>query len=305
MNLTVIEKAVVAADTVRIAFAMPDGSELPAFKPGAHVELSFAGFTRHYSLTSSPQDLRRYEICVLRTKPGRGGSAYLHDRLNVGDALKVGGPFNAFPLQLASSHAAFIAGGIGITPFFSMMDALERSSRSFELHYTARSVENFLAVPDYSGRSRRYCDIDGKPSIDIDAILDSLSKETDLYVCGPRGLIEAVRAKAAARGWPDKQVHFESFGAAPKATDAPVTVRLALSGMNIEVSPGTSILDALLENGVWAPYECRRGECASCVTEVVSGEPDHRDVCLTDEQRRSTMCTCVSWARGPEIVLNL
>ena len=305
MNLTVIEKSIIAADTVRITLSMTDGSASPAFKPGAHIELSFAGLTRHYSLTSSPQELSRYEICVLRTKPGRGGSAYLHDQLNVGDRLHVGGPFNAFPLLLEASHTVFIAGGIGITPFFSMMAALQAASRPFELHYTARTTDSFLPVPEYSGRSRRYCDIDGKPSIDIDAILDPLSRDTDLYVCGPRGLIEAVRAKAAARGWPARHVHFESFGAAPKATDAPVTVRLALSGLNIEVPPGTSILDALLENGVWAPYECRRGECASCVTEVISGEPDHRDLCLSEQQRRSTMCTCVSWARGSEIVLNL
>lgn len=304
MDLTVIDKTPVAADTVRITLAAPDGGALPAFKPGAHIELSFTGLTRRYSLTSSPHDVGHYEICVLRTNPSRGGSAYLHDRLRVGDRLHGAGPFNAFPLDLEARHTAFIAGGIGITPFFSMMEALERSSRPFELHYAARSPDRFLPIPDYSGRTKRYPD-GRKQSMDIDAVLDPLPTDVGLYVCGPRGLIEAVRAKAAARGWPDKEVHFESFGAGHQPADAPVKVHLTRSGWSIEVQPGTTILDALLANGVWAPHECRRGECASCMTEVLSGEPDHRDLCLTEEQRRYAMCTCVSWGRTSEIVLNL
>lgn len=305
MNLTVIEKTLVAAQTLRIGLALPDGGVLPTFKPGAHIELSFAGLTRRYSLTSSPHDPSRYEICVLLTEPSRGGSAYLHDRLHVGDNLPIAGPFNAFPLRMEASYSAFIAGGIGITPFFSMMAALDGSSQPFELHYGARSSDRHLPVPEHSGRTLRYTDTGGEPGMDIRAILDALPADADIYVCGPRGLIEAVRGETAARGWPPSRVHFESFGAALKPTDTALTVHLALSGMSIEVQPDTTILDALLANGVWAPYECRRGECASCITEVVSGEPDHRDLCLTHDQRRNSMCTCVSWARSSEIVLNL
>ncbi len=305
MDLTVLDRSPVAADTLRIALAPPDGGALPAFAPGAHLQLSFAGLIRRYSLTSSPHDPSRYEICVLRTEPSRGGSAYLHDRLRVGDRLHGAGPFNAFPLRLEARHSVFLAGGIGVTPFFSMMEVLSRASRSFELHYAARRADRFLPVPDYSGQTRCHVGTGRQRGLDIRAILDPLPTDVDLYVCGPRGLIAAVRAMAAARGWPDERVHFESFGAGFELTDAPLRVRLALSGSILEVAPGTSILDALLANGVWAPYECRRGECASCTTEVLSGEPEHRDLCLTDEQRRHAMCTCVSWARTSEIVLNL
>jgi|CXWL01.1.fsa_nt_gi vanillate O-demethylase ferredoxin subunit len=304
MDLTVTNKAPVAADTVRVTLAAADGGRLAAFRPGAHIGLFFAGFSRRYSLTSSPDDTGPYEICVLRTDSSRGGSAYIHDHLRVGDRLQGEGPFNAFHLNREARHSVFIAGGIGVTPFLSMMEALDRSSRPFELHYTARDAFRLLPVPDYSGRTRRYPNGRSR-RLDIDAVLDPLSTEVDLYACGPHGLIEAVRAKAAARGWPDSRIHFESFGAGPRPTDAPIKIRLALSGSSIEVQPGTAILDALLANGIWAPYECRRGECASCVTEVISGEPDHRDLCLTADQRRNAMCTCVSWARTSEIVLNL
>jgi|CXWL01.1.fsa_nt_gi vanillate O-demethylase ferredoxin subunit len=305
MQLTVLDKCPVASDTVRIALAAPDGGALPAFAPGAHLELSFAGLVRRYSLSSSPHDSSRYEICVLRTAPSRGGSVYLHDQLRVGDRLRGAGPFNAFPLRREARHSVFLAGGIGITPFFSMMEELSRASRSFELHYAARRADRFLPVPDYGGQTQCHVGAGRQRGLDIGAILDPLSTDVDLYVCGPRGLIAAVRAAAAARGWPVERVHFESFGASFEPTDAPLQVRLALSGSTFEVTPGTSILDALLAHGVWAPYECRRGECASCTTEVLSGEPDHRDLCLTEDQRRHAMCTCVSWARTSEIVLDL
>ncbi len=305
MDLTVIYKTLIAADTLRIRLAAPEGSALPSFKPGAHIELRFAGFRRSYSLTSSPRDDRHYEICVLRTHPSRGGSAYLHDRLGIGDRLIAAGPFNAFPLNLEANYTVLIAGGIGITPFFSMMEALDESSRPFELHYAAQRSDRFLPVLARFARTREYPDIGARPSMDLDAILEPLPTDADLYVCGPRGLIEAVRAGAGARGWPDARIHFESFGAGTRATDTPVTIHLALSRLSIQVEPGTSILDALLANGVWAPHECRRGECGSCMTEVLSGDPDHRDLCLTEAQRRHAMCTCVSWGRTPEIGLNL
>jgi ferredoxin-NADP reductase len=305
MNLTVIDVAPVAANTIRIGFTASDGGELPAFKPGAHIELCFAGFVRRYSLTSSPLHLHRYEICALRARPGRGGSEYLHDRLRVGDRLVGTGPFNAFALSAEASDTVFIAGGIGITPFLPMMEALVRSSQRFDLHYAARTADRFLPVPEHPGRTCRYVNDGGRSSMDIGAILSPLSASVDLYVCGPRRLIEAVRTEAGVRGWPDKRVHFETFGTGFDPDDRPVKIHLAQSGSSIEVQPGTAILDALLEAGVWAPYECRRGQCASCMTEVLSGTPEHRDLCLTEQQRRRAMCTCVSWSRTAEIVLNL
>jgi len=231
-------------------------------------------------------------VCCVLTRAAAARSI-IHDQLRIGDRLQSTGPFNAFPLNLEARHTVFIAGGIGITPLFTMMEALEGCARPFELHYSARDPSHLLPVSDYSGRTRRYPD-GGKSRMNIDAILDPLPTDVDLYVCGPRRLIEAVRTKAKAQGWSDKRIHFESFGASLKPSDAPIKVRLELSGLSIEVPSGTAILDALLANGVWAPYECRRGECAACMTDVLSGEPDHRDICLTEEQRRHAMCTCVS-----------
>lgn len=305
MKLRVVRKEAIAADTLRVGFEAYDGTTLPAFKPGAHIELCFAGFTRHYSLTSSPEQTGRYEICVLRTTASRGGSAYLHDRLNVGELVEAVGPHNAFPLNTQASHSVFIAGGIGVTPFITMMDALERKGASFELHYAVRSRDRVLPIPAHMGNAVVYASGEDRPRLDVRGLLVSLDTASDLYVCGPRGLIDAVRQTAAALGWPSARVHVESFGAAPQSTDRPVTVKLVLSGTEFTVAPGTTLLDALLAHGIWVPYECQRGECATCMTEVLAGNPDHRDVCLTPGQRKNHLCVCVSWSESPELVLNL
>lgn len=305
MQLFVTHKRMIATDTVWIRFESAGGAVLPAFMPGAHIEISFAGLTRRYSLTSPPSETDHYEICVLRTNPSAGGSAYIHDQLKEGDTVEISKPLNAFPLNCDATHTVFIAGGIGITPFYTMMDALHRAGSPFELHYAARAKNRFLPVPAFAGRLSRYPDVNGRPSLEIDDLLAAIPANADIYVCGPRALIETIRAKASSAGWTKDRIHFESFGSSIKPGDRPITLRLARSGMTIEVKPGTPILDALLENGVWATYECRRGECASCVTEVIAGEPDHRDVCLTEDQRRHSMCACVSWAHSDELVLDL
>lgn len=305
MQLTVVRKELIAIDTVRLRLAPKDQSTLPAFQPGAHVELAIRGLSRRYSITSSHRDLAFYEICVLRTKPSRGGSSYIHDSLAIGDAIEVTGPFNAFPLDPTAAHSVFIAGGIGITPFLGMMEELSRQGRPFELHYAARDEGRLLPTPDAGQRVTRYLDNRGGPSLVISDLLANLRADSHLYVCGPQPMIEAVRARARNGGWPPAQVHFESFGHAPRLSDRAITLHLQRSGMTLNVQPGVSVLDALLENGVWASHECRRGECGSCLTEVLSGQPDHRDVCLTDEQRRKGMCTCVSWSSTQELTLNL
>jgi len=305
MKLRLVSKQPAAAQTMRFTFKAADGGPLPAFEPGAHVEFAFNGKTRRYSLTSSIEDLSSYAICVLRTTPGGGGSAFLHDRLAPGDVIDATGPHNGFPLRLEARHTVFIAGGIGITPFFSMMEALARAGRSFELHYAARSSDHFLQVPSLTNEIALYPDVDGRPTLDVQQLLTDRDPPSDIYVCGPRPLIEAVRMAARELDWDAKRVNFESFGAIVRPEDRPVQVNLVQTGISFTVDPGTTILEALLDHGVWAPYECRRGECASCLTEVTAGEPDHRDYCLTVDQRQGGICTCISWAKSEALTLNL
>lgn len=305
MKLRVTQKAHIATDIVRVRMEAQDKSILPSFEPGAHIEINVAGFKRQYSLTSSPENYLYYEICVLRTENSRGGSAYIHTNLDVNDLIEISVPINSFPLNLTAEESVFIAGGIGITPFITMVNTLKKMGKPFELHYVARCVSRFLPINNYSEKIFLYNSRNEKHAMHVEQLLKGINRSAQIYVCGPLRLIEDVLNTTNKLGWSMQNVHFESFGATSKKADKTIAVKLMQSGISIEVNPGTSILNALLENNIWMPYECLRGECASCAVEVISGEIDHRDLCLTDEQRKHTMCPCVSWANSKNISINL
>jgi len=305
MNLTVLAKHDVAAETVCVALGHTDGAPLPPFRPGAHIEITVGGLMRRYSLTSRPEVSAAYEITVLRVSPSRGGSAYIHDRLRVGDTLDASEPVNAFPLNEAAAHSIFIAGGIGVTPFLSMMEALTHLQRSFECHYAVARADRMIPVPDHEGRLARYVSTNGATRLNIDTLIQTLNPLSDLYVCGPTPMIEVTRDLALARGWARAAIHYESFGGAPRTEDRAITLHLLRSNVTFEIAVGTSILDALLEHDIWAPFDCKRGECATCVATVLAGVVDHRDVCLKPAQRAQNMCICVSWSTSDSLTLDL
>lgn len=302
MRLRVIDKALVADGVVRIRMGDQAGGGLPPAEPGAHVEVSLQGMVRRYSLTSLPGS-PFYEIHVQRAEPSAGRSAYIHDCLTAGDEVEVSEPRDGFPPAPNAPRAVFIAGGIGITPFLTMIPAMRAVGMATELHYAVRTESRRIPLPADVGPVERHAD--GDRALDVSVLLARLTPAVVLYVCGPRALIEAVRTQATERGWPKDHVRFESFGFAPQATDGPVRLRLEHSGIEIDVPPGMPLLDALLKAGVWAPFECRRGECGSCHVAVTDGVADHRDLCLTAEQRAAGLCTCVSWARTPGLTLQL
>jgi vanillate O-demethylase ferredoxin subunit len=294
-----------------------DGAPLAEWQAGAHVVLHLsaadgASFEKHYSLVGVPGPADVYRIAVQREEQGRGGSRFLHDEVAVGSRVGLSGPFNSFTLDGTESddgpRVLLIAGGIGITPLVSMAHALGARGRPFVLHYLARNPDRLVLLDE----------LHAIPHLSVVLHMSQESGRTDLasllgayrpgdafYACGPASLLQALAAAAAQQGWPAGAMHVESFGQRAHADDRALTVELSLSQMTVEVAPGTSILDALIAADVFVSYDCKRGECASCFTPVLEGEADHRDVCLTPAMRAQGMCTCVSWARGPRLVLDL
>lgn len=310
MRLVVRSKRALTHNVVRLRLEDPQGAVLPPFEAGAHLDLAFGGMKRSYSITSPPDRATHYEIAVLRVEGGRGGSAYIHDRLSIGDEILADGPFNTFGLIGRPRHVAFIAGGIGITPFVTMTRACIHAGATFELHYVARTRADHLPLqmPE-AGAVFKYTSREpgapgrGTRALDIRAVLERTPPGTHVYACGPQRMLDAVRSIAHELGWSGHRVHVEGFGPAPHEGDRPLQVQLALSGVSLRVEPGTSILQAMLDNGVWANYACRRGECGSCYVEVSQGDVDHRDVCLSDAQRLAGMCPCVSWSTSERLSL--
>ena len=293
----------------------PDGSNLPPFTAGSHINVQVdlpdgSPGSRSYSLASDPEDRSRYEIAVLHLPEGQGGSAFMHNKVAEGQMLSCSQPVNEFPLSDKAKENILIAGGVGITPILAMMHALRSTGAEFQLHYAAQT-EEYMAYRELAqqlagdGFHAYYSQSVNPSRMDLTAILDDAQPGRHAYVCGPHRLNQAVINMAQKFGWSDKAVHRESFGARSEKSDRPIDVELALSGMTVHVEPGTTILDALIEAGAFVSYECKRGECGTCQARVLEGEPMHRDVSLTQQQRNEDklMCTCVSWGRTARLVL--
>lgn len=288
-----------------------DGSSLPPFEPGAHIRVTIPGLagpdpTRSYSLVSDPEDLKRYEIAVLLVEDGNGGSAILHREVEPGDLLDISAPRNDFRVDESARHSVLVAGGIGITPILPLARELARRAESFEVHYVGRGPDRMAYRDQLSeiARDRAHLHF-SRAGFDVARSLQLSLPGTHVYVCGPHSLIESVRETAQGAGIPPARVHFESFGYRRMPTDLPVELELRASGITMAVEPGRPLLEAIESAGIWAPADCRRGECCTCVTTIIDGEGDHRDHCLTPPQRSNSICTCVSWAKGKRLVLDI
>lgn len=295
-----------------------DGGPLPAAAPGAHIDVHLGeGLVRQYSLCNGPGDAGVFDIAVKREPESRGGSAAVHERFQIGGLVEVGAPRNNFPLQADADRHLLLAGGIGITPLLSMARHLAADGRDCHLHYFVRSsadaaFRDMLEVPPLSGAVSLHCGLDpAGTAAAVRGLLQDRQGGAHLYACGPVPFMECATAQAEAAGWPEGTVHQEWFSAVPGQAavdgDAPFRVRLAREGIEFEVAPGQTILEAFDEHGIFAARSCEQGYCGTCETTVLEGEPDHRDTFLSEEEQRSgrVMMPCVSRSRSPLLVLDL
>jgi ferredoxin-NADP reductase len=296
-----------------------DGQALPPYEPGAHIALHAdsadgSPLVRHYSLLGGTEDQddprHSYRIAVQREDRARG-SAHIHATFAPGTRLQVAPPGNNFPLDRRDTHSLLVAGGIGITPIFSMARSLARRHRAFTVVYAGRSPEQMAlreALGQVAGARARFHFSDQAGTLDLQALLRAQPAGTTAYVCGPTPMVQALRDAAAALGWSPERVRSELFTAGPTGDEVPFEVELRRSGRVIQVGRDASILDALTAAKLPVLWDCRRGECGLCPLPVVScdGPIDHRDRYLSDEERAAgdILCICVSRTRGKRLVLD-
>ncbi|MER5265461.1 PDR/VanB family oxidoreductase [Actinosynnema sp. NPDC002837] len=301
-DVLVERKEFIADGVVRLTLRHPAGEPLPAWEPGAHVDLVLGpDLVRQYSLCGDPADRSALQVAVLHEPAGRGGSRYVHSTLGEGSAVRVRGPRNQFPL-VAAERYLFVAGGIGITPIVPMIRAVADRSASWRLLYGGRTRSSMA----FAGELRdRYGDRvvvrpqDETGLLELDSFLEA---DVEIYCCGPEPLLAAVEQRSPAR------LHVERF--TPRAVEGPRTsfeVELARSGRTLVVPEGESVLYAVEEAGIAVLSSCREGTCGTCETGVLAGVPDHRDSVLDEGERAAcdVMMICVSRSRSPRLVLDL
>ena len=314
-SVRIARKTVEAHDVCSFELVDADGGALPPFSAGSHIDVHVGnGLVRQYSLCNDPRETQRYLIAVLRDPNSRGGSVGMH-ALEAGQTVAISEPKNHFALAHDVRHSLLLAGGIGITPILCMAERLANVGASFELHYCTRSPERTAFIERIRGSAfaaqARFHHDDGpvEQKLDARAAIGLPKDGLHLYVCGPTGFMDWVLGTARDLGWPEERLHREYFAAGPVDTshDGSFEVQIASTGAVIRVSPDQSVVAALAAAGIEVETSCEQGVCGTCLTRVLGGTPEHRDMFLTpDEQAKNDQFTpCCSRASSARLVLDL
>lgn len=311
-DLEVRRRDVAADGVLTLTLAHPDGSDLPEWTPGAHIDLVLSeSLVRQYSLCGSTGNRAQWRVGILRDPNSRGGSEFVHDRVQEGSTLRVRGPRNHFPL-VSSPRYQFVAGGIGVTPILTMIEAAEARGAEWHLLYGGRERASmgFLDDLERYGERVNICPQDERGMLDLPSVLGTPRADTLVYCCGPEGLLTAV--ENACRPWPEGSLHIERFSAKPVGEPSPEAlgtfeVVCQRSGVTLTVGPDDTIYELAEEAGLDVLGACMEGVCGTCECEVIEGDVDHRDSVLSDAERAAgdAMMICVSRSRSERLVLDL
>src|SRR5450830_1400835 len=303
-----------SADTLRLRLRSVDGQPLPRWTPGAHIDVvcGSTDLSRQYSLCGDPADAAVYEIAVLRDPASRGGSAWLHEQLRVGERLKIRGPRNHFRFDESAQRVILLAGGIGITPIRAMARRAAALGLDYQVHYCGRSRQHMAYLAEmqaeHGARLQVHASDEGQ-RLDLSTLLHLHQPGTQLYACGPERLLQAL-AKAGAH-WPEDSLHTEHFRAQTTQLDPSrehaFEVVLKDSGLTLPVPADQTVLSVLRAANIDVQSDCGEGLCGSCEVRVLGGQIDHRDVVLTRSEREAhnRMMVCCSRACGERLVLEL
>ncbi|MBV4522051.1 PDR/VanB family oxidoreductase [Pseudomonas sp. SWRI74] len=316
LQVNVTRKADEADGICSFELCPVDGSTLPAFEAGAHIDTHIAdGLTRQYSLCNDPRERHRYLISVLKDPSSRGGSRAMHEQVQSGQTLSISAPRNLFPLDRSAQRHLLFGGGIGITPMLAMAWELSHQGADFELHYCFRSSQRaafveMLAQTRFADRITLHDDSGPQTQkLDAPALLAAPHADTHLYVCGPTGFMNYILDAAQNAGWSQDRVHKEFFAADPvdQSANVPFEVELASNGQVFRIPAERSVFEVLDEAGIAIESSCEQGVCGTCVTRVLKGIPEHRDKFLTEAEHAANdrFTPCCSRARSSRLVLDL
>ncbi len=314
MNVVISKREIQADGIVVLDLVAEDRSPLPAFEAGAHVDVEVApGVVRQYSLCGDPADTQRYRLGILRDPASRGGSVAVHDGFVEGRVVQVGPPRNLFPLDPSARKTILVGGGIGITPMLAMAHSLHAAGKDFVLHYCSRErskaafLQELQEAPFADRVEIHFDNEDEAQKFSFDRDLPQPEAGVHVYVCGPGGFMSWIHDGALQRGYPADQLHQEFFSAEIDTSGGTFEVVLSGSGKKVVVEEGQSIVQALVTVGVKITVSCEQGVCGTCLCTVLDGEPDHRDVYLTDEEKADNdqILLCCSRAKSPTLVLDL
>lgn len=312
-NVLVRNRHVEGGNVAVIELESTDPVALPKVEAGAHIDVHLPnGMVRQYSLCQNPNDTGRFRLGILRDAESRGGSVCAFDDLKVGSQLQVSEPKNLFPL-LQSPHTILVGGGIGITPLITMAYQLYHQGASFELHYCGTSPEQCAFVDEIKkgvlgAFTRFHFKSAGANHREFfQTAIQDIRKDSHIYTCGPNGFMDWMINLATTQHFPEQQIHKEHFQVDVETSGDAFEVVAQRSGKTILVHAEETILHALAREGIEIEMSCEQGVCGTCMCDVIEGEPDHRDVYFTDEEKISNeqILVCCSRSKSARLVLDI
>lgn len=313
INVTITERKILSPDIVSLTLENIDGSPLPEFSAGAHIDVHVDDKTiRQYSLCGLPGEQGCYRLGILKDPDSRGGSIAIHEQLKAGDTISITEPRNLFPLDMTAKHTILVGGGIGITPMISMAYALKSAGKTFTLHYCVRSPKEIAFLDElqreFGDSLQLHCSgLGDEHRLNPAKDFGKASAGTHIYTCGPSGFMDCVMTGAREIGFSKENIHFEYFNVEVDSSGAAFTVIAEQSGKTISVSEQQTIVEALAEAGIKVQVSCEQGICGTCIVDVIEGEPDHRDQFLTDDEKEDNdqIAVCCSRAKSSTLVLDI
>ena len=345
LKVTTIDQEL--ADVVSLTMQHPDGQPLPEALPGQYVVLRLrpsvggAPIFRSYSL-SGRVSTDRYRISV-KIEPNGVGGSFLRDHVRAGDFLEVSSPRGSFILQSGEGPVALLSAGIGATPVLAMLYVMStaRSTRPVLWLHAARDGKHLpfaaevrrlvsdlahgrsfvcFSQPEAADRLGTDFDASGRLS---PAMFDKagLTKDADVYLCGPSGFMTEMRTALAELGVKPDSIHVEIFnggesrtpGVAAAETKPPhrppadletgPLVSFARSGIAAHWNPSAyrSLLELAEACDVPVRWACRTGVCHNCESGLVSGEVAYQPEPL-DLPATGNLLICCSRPVGDVVV---
>lgn len=303
-SAVITKRELVAPDVVALTLADPDGGLLPSWTPGGHIDVVLpSGRRRQYSLCGPPGRRTDYRIAIRRIADGGGGSIEMHDAFDVGDTCEFEGPRNAFYLGATERDVLFVIGGIGVTPILPMLRVAQQRGINWRAIYAGRSREYMPLLDEVVSvapdRVTVWADDERGRLAAVDDLLAGAGATTAVYVCGPTGMLEAVRL--ARNEHADAPLHYERFSPPPVVDGVAFELELARSRRVVSVPADRSALDVMLDHDPMTPYSCRQGFCGTCKVKVLAGQVDHRGRAAVGDDE---MLVCVSRAKAGRLVID-
>lgn len=312
-DVIIKNRQVQATNVAVLEFESANDVKLPKIDAGSHIDVYLPnGLVRQYSLCQNPNQEGVFRLGILKDPESRGGSICAFDELQEGMQLTVSAPRNLFALEEAE-HSVLVGGGIGITPLITMAYALLEQGKSFELHYCGSSLERAAFVEELQqGRLAAFTKFYFKQAGDnhresLTTHFKQLNSASHIYTCGPNGFMDWVIDLAKQHDLADAQIHKEYFQVETDATGDAFEVFAERSNKIIMVAAEETLIDALAREGIKIEKSCEQGVCGTCLCDVLEGEPDHRDVYLTDEEKTENdqILVCCSRSKSARLVLDI